>query len=79
MSRELQGKPFFRSPNLYGDPETVLSVYGYDAEDHAEEEVAKFLAKREERSKEGITKELNDKFFNWFLKDAPAKQQAGKA
>ncbi|PSS13356.1 hypothetical protein M430DRAFT_77120, partial [Amorphotheca resinae ATCC 22711] len=32
MKLELEGKPFFRSPNLYGDPTTVLSVYAYDAE-----------------------------------------------
>jgi salicylate hydroxylase len=79
MSRELQNQPFFRSPNLYGDPQTVLSVYGYDAEDHAEEEVGKYLTKRaEERSKEGITKEINDKFLNWFLEDG-AKASATKA
>jgi hypothetical protein len=28
MSLELSGKPFIRSTNLYGDPVTLLSVYG---------------------------------------------------
>jgi salicylate hydroxylase len=80
MSRELRSQPFFRSSNLYGDPHTVLSVYGYDAETHAEEEIAKYLARREEhRSKEGITKEINDKFLNWFLGDAAAKKSASTA
>jgi salicylate hydroxylase len=36
MKWELEEKPFLRSPNLYGDPATVLAVYAYDAEDHAD-------------------------------------------
>ena len=32
-----------RSPNLYGDPTTVLSVYAYDAEDHADEAIFEYL------------------------------------
>ena len=39
MRLELEGKPFLRSSNLYGDPRTVLSVYAYDAEEHADEAV----------------------------------------
>ena len=35
-----------RSPNLYADPATVLEVYGYDAEAHADEIIKFFLEQR---------------------------------
>ena len=46
MSVELNGRPFLRSPNLYGDPATVLSVYGYDAESSAEVKIREYLKDR---------------------------------
>jgi len=47
MSPELRGEQFMRSPNLYGDPATVLSVYGYDAEADADLSVQAYLEKKE--------------------------------
>jgi salicylate hydroxylase len=43
MSVELEGKPFIGSPNLYGDPTTVLACYGYDVEACVDRECFKFL------------------------------------
>lgn len=70
MSPELKNEPLLRSPNLYGDPRTVLEVYGYDAEAHAEEEVAAFLKKPGMMDrKTGVEKVQADKVMNWFLDD----------
>ncbi|KAG8531739.1 uncharacterized protein KY384_003371 [Bacidia gigantensis] len=67
MKPELEGRPFIRSPNLYGDPSTVLEVYGYDAERHAEEAIRRWKTGKEERNERtGVTKRLEDKHFNWF-------------
>lgn len=67
MSTELTGQPFLRSPKLYGDPATVLEVYGYDAEAHAEKAIAKYVQHREPAdSQTGISKQLEDKYMNWF-------------
>lgn len=43
MQPELNGSTVMRSPNLYGDPRTVLECYGYDVEAHAADEIATFL------------------------------------
>ncbi|KAK4957154.1 hypothetical protein LTR10_005112 [Elasticomyces elasticus] len=43
MACELRGEVPIRSANLYGDPSTVLECYGYDAEMHADEEIATWL------------------------------------
>jgi salicylate hydroxylase len=68
MRLELEGKPFMRSPNLYGDPTTVLSVYAYDAEEHADQEVFEFLKGRKMMDDEKkITKGAADTCMNWFL------------
>ena len=67
MSVELTGQPYVRSPNLYGDPATVLEVYGYDAEAHAETAIVKYLQCRESgHPQTGITKSMEDKYMNWF-------------
>jgi len=67
MSTELTGQPFLRFPNLYGDPATVLEVYGYDVEAHAENAIAKYVQHREPAdSQTGISKQLEDKYMNWF-------------
>lgn len=62
MSSELRGEPLLRSPNLYGDPKTVLSVYGYDARGHAEMEVQKWRnGAMEQRYSLGMTLERGKK------------------
>lgn len=43
MEVELRGEIPIKSPNLYGDPSTVLECYGYDAEAHADEEITTWL------------------------------------
>jgi len=69
MAPELQGKYYVRSSNLYGDPQTVLDVYGYDVEEHAENALAKFIngGKEPAHPETGITKAVEDKYLNWFL------------
>ena len=67
MLPELNRQPFMRSPNLYGDPATVLEVYGYDAEAHAESAFVRYLQRREPAHPQtGITKSMEDKYMNWF-------------
>ena len=67
MSPELKGEQFIRSSNLYGDPATVLEIYGYDVEEHARTAIARFLQKREpSHPKTGVTKQMEDKYMNWF-------------
>ncbi len=74
MSPELTGEQYVRSPNLYGDPSTVLEIYGYDAEEHARVAIAKFLQQREPTNPQtGVTRPLEDKYLNWFL---PTQEKA---
>ena len=76
MLPELNGQPFMRSPNLYGDPATVLEVYGYDAEAHAESAITRYLQRYERAEPQvGVTKLLEDKYMNWFL---PAVQEEAR-
>lgn len=69
MALELQGETPMRSPNLYGDPTTVLECYDYDAERHADEEIATFLNQgsvvRDDRTK--VTRPEADRIVNWYL------------
>jgi salicylate hydroxylase len=76
MEAELEGKRSLRSPNLYGDPATVLKVYAYDAEDHADEAIFQYLKGRERMDTEKrITKETADSIMDWFLpEDYEGKQ-----
>ncbi|OIW25480.1 salicylate hydroxylase [Coniochaeta ligniaria NRRL 30616] len=69
MAPELQGKYFIRSSNLYGDPQTVLEVYGYDAEEHADNALEQFLNGGKEpcHAETKISKAAEDKYLNWFL------------
>ncbi|KAI1324931.1 salicylate hydroxylase [Xylariaceae sp. FL0255] len=71
MAPELAGKYYVRSSNLYGDPRTVLSVYGYDAEKHAEVALAAYLSGGREPCDPatGITKTQSDIYMNWFAPD----------
>ncbi|KAJ5220558.1 salicylate hydroxylase [Penicillium chermesinum] len=69
MEPELHGKYYVRSSNLYGDPQTVLSVYGYDAEEHAEIALATYLNHNREPfdPATGVTKSLQSQYMDWFL------------
>lgn len=69
MAPELQGKYFVRSSNLYGDPQTVLDVYGYDAEGHAQEAVDKHCqgGKEPAHPMTKVTSRLQRKYMDWFL------------
>jgi salicylate hydroxylase len=74
MAPELEGKYFIRSANLYGDPQTVLDVYGYDAEAHADAALAQYLNGGEEpaHSETRVTPTLHEKYMGWFMqKTAP--------
>lgn len=76
MSLELGEKPVLRSPNLYGDPTTVLAVYAYDAEEHADSELFVYMKGNERMDQEKkITKSMADAHLNWFLpEDYQGKQ-----
>ncbi|OAA55858.1 Monooxygenase, FAD-binding protein [Niveomyces insectorum RCEF 264] len=75
MAPELQGKYYVRSSNLYGDPKTVLEVYGYDAEAHADTVLATYANGGREpyHPDTGITKSVEDQYLNWFLAAGKAK------
>jgi len=74
MAPELEGKYQVRSSNLYGDPQTVLDVYGYDAEIHAEEALVQFAnGGSVVYPGTGIVPGLEDKYMGWFMK-LPANQ-----
>lgn len=67
MRPELSGEPILRSPNLYGDPKTVLEVYGYDAQAHAEREVQKWKnGMRDRRDSQGATGGKRAEIMGWF-------------
>ncbi|KAL9111101.1 MAG: hypothetical protein Q9227_004364 [Pyrenula ochraceoflavens] len=52
-----------RTPNLYGNPQTWLDVYAYDAEDHAEKEISAFLrGEKENTNTQGVrNREIEDR------------------
>lgn len=68
MAPELEGKYYVRSSNLYGDPQTVLEVYGYDCETHAETALAKYLNRGKEPvdPETGVTATMQQKYVDWF-------------
>ena len=72
LAPELKGEQPIRSPNAYSDPGMILELYGYDAEAHAEEEIAKVhnqnVQPRDKRT--GLTVERADMYVNWFLPEA---------
>lgn len=71
MAPELEEKYMLRSPNLYGDPQTVLEVYGYDAETHADTALARHLndGKDKAHSDTGVVPAQQQKFMSWFFPD----------
>ncbi|EXJ68428.1 uncharacterized protein A1O5_08220 [Cladophialophora psammophila CBS 110553] len=67
MAPELKGEQFMRSPNLYGDPVTTLSVYNYDAEEDAEIAIRAYLEKCEPFDvKTGVTDRELERFVGWW-------------
>lgn len=78
MAPELEGTYFVRSSNLYGDPQTVMDVYGYDAQQHAEDAVRKYCdgGKEPAHPVTGVTPSLQRKYMDWFLPNK--SRQAGK-
>jgi salicylate hydroxylase len=80
MQPELEGKYYVRSSNLYGDPQTVLEVYGYDVEAHAETALEKYLNGGREvlDADTGIAKSLQDKYMSWFRPSRVRKQGVSK-
>jgi len=79
MSVELEGKVPMRSPNLYGDPHTVLSVYGYDAERDADLTIAAYLEKHEPGDKQtGVTQRLLDNFVSYWWPEKKGPPPASK-
>lgn len=74
MAPELRGEQLIRSPNLYGDPATVLEMYGYDVEAHAESATAAYLQRRESADpKTGVTRPLENKYVKWFIQNHQEK------
>jgi salicylate hydroxylase len=72
MEGELSGdgKILRRSPNLYGDPTTVLSVYGYDAEEHARRALDTELnGGTEVMGGLGVRMNTREEVMGWFLDD----------
>ncbi|KAF2723119.1 FAD/NAD(P)-binding domain-containing protein [Polychaeton citri CBS 116435] len=69
MQETASGGRRIRSSNLYGDPTVVLECYGYDAEDHADTEIAAFLSGREVLVDQStaVTQAQADRTMNWFL------------
>ena len=71
MAPELQGQPMVRSPNLYGDPYTTLTIYGYDVEAHADRAIKEYLDKEQVLDKKtGVTdQELERNVGYWWPKE----------
>jgi salicylate hydroxylase len=69
MAPELQGKYIVRSSNLYADPQTVLDVYGYDVQGHAQDAVEKHCqgGKEPAHAATKVTSRLQRKYMDWFL------------
>lgn len=78
MATEMEGKYFIRSSNLYGDPQTVLEVYGYDAEGHAEEALSRAMngGKDPFDPETGVQRITENKYMGWFTNEAPKQKQA---
>ncbi|CZT24431.1 related to salicylate hydroxylase [Ramularia collo-cygni] len=69
MRRELQGEVPIKSANLYGDPGTVIECYGYDAEAHADDEIATWIngGKPLRDTATSVTWKEANKIADWFL------------
>ncbi|GAW23677.1 hypothetical protein ANO14919_132520 [Xylariales sp. No.14919] len=80
MNPELEGKYYVRSSNLYGDQRTVLDVYGYDSEKHAETALAAYLSGGREpfHPETGITQSQAEKYMSWFAPSSVSRPLASK-
>ncbi|KAI0410910.1 salicylate hydroxylase [Xylaria grammica] len=80
MNPELEGKYYVRSSNLYGDQRTVLDVYGYDSEKHAETALAAYLSGGREpfHPETGITQSQAEKYMSWFAPSSASRPLASK-
>jgi salicylate hydroxylase len=80
MQPELEGRYYVRSSNLYGDPQTVLEVYGYDPEGHADTALEKYLNSGREPldAETGIAKSMQDKYMDWFRRPQFGGQPVSK-
>ena len=80
MKSELEGRYHVRSSNLYGDPRTVLEIYGYDVEGHAESALDIYLNGGREPlcSETGISKALQDRYMDWFRAPSCGQQPMSK-
>ncbi|KAK3117287.1 hypothetical protein LTR53_001468 [Teratosphaeriaceae sp. CCFEE 6253] len=69
MRCELKGEVPIRSANLYGDPSCVLECYGYDAEMHADEEIATWLNRGRlvRDAATTVVRSEAQKIANWLL------------
>ncbi|RFU31812.1 hypothetical protein B7463_g4514, partial [Scytalidium lignicola] len=78
MAPELEGKHFIRSSNLYGDPQTVLDVYGYDVDIHAESALSKYLNRGDEPAHPDskVTPAMQEKYMGWFLQKSKHLESA---
>ncbi|SMQ46844.1 unnamed protein product [Zymoseptoria tritici ST99CH_1A5] len=72
MRVELNGEVPMKSANLYGDPGTVIECYGYDAEVHADEEIASWIngGVPERDAATTVTRSEANKIANWTLPEA---------
>ena len=80
MKAELKGEYHIRSSNLYSDPQTVLEIYGYDVESHADAALEKYLnGGREPLDPDtGMAKSSQDRYMNWFRASRCEKQPISK-
>ena len=67
MEPELRGEQLIRSPNLYSDPYTALSIFGYDAEDDADIAIEAWYSKHEPYNRTtGVTNREWERFYGYF-------------
>jgi salicylate hydroxylase len=80
MQPELEGRYYVRSSNLYGDPQTVLEVYGYDSEGHADTALEKYINSGREPldAETGIAKSMQDRYMTWFRRPQFGEQPVSK-
>ncbi|KXL44449.1 hypothetical protein M433DRAFT_135128 [Acidomyces richmondensis BFW] len=81
MAAELDGKYYIRSSNLYGDPQTVLEIYGYDVEAHADSAIEKYLNGGVETCHPDtkITPSMQQKYMGWFLSSNGSESKQASA
>ena len=68
MQPELRGEQLVRSPNLYSDPFTALTIFDYDTEQDAEIAIKAYLEGEEPVDRNsGLTRREMERFFgHWW-------------